>query len=108
INLAIVSGDNAKIHSALLDLFLVLGSKGKAIRAEMLSLAMPLLKEEQTSFYLERMESGVGLNANHPEAFFSVLSLGLEGSLDLVLVEEPSRTLCWCELDWAGITELLG
>lgn len=110
IHVAIMSEDNAKVHSALLDLYLVLGNKGKAIRAEMLSLAMPQLTEEQVSFYLalERAEDIViKLSSPHPIALFSVFSQGLEGHFDLIKTEEPCEVSLWCELDWKVIAKLL-
>jgi len=108
INLAVLGGSQAKAHSALLDLFLVLGSKGKAIRAEMLSLVMPLLNEEQVAFYLERMESGIFPNSQHPKAVYSIFSQGLEGEIDAVNAEVPSIAKGWHQLDWLEVAQLLG
>ncbi|GEM_PF-5503954 len=105
IHVAIMDEDNAKIYAALLDFCLVLGGKGQAIRAEMLSLATSFLTEEQLSFFLERAHTGVTLDAAAPSAVYSLFSLGLEG--DRTQLEEPCEMSLWSELNWGAIAALL-
>lgn len=109
IHMAVMLKDSAKVHSALLDLFLVLGKKGKAIRAEMLALGMPWLSEHEQAFYFAHLNEGVQARRQHPEAPYSVLSLGLEGEMDVSdeNAQATGASLLWCELDWSEIASLL-
>lgn len=109
INLAIISEDNIKVFCALLDLYLALGAKGRALRADMLSAAMPLLTDEQTAFFLEHLDSGAAANEPHPKAPLSVLSYGFIGSnADENHADSGITSRSWCEIDWAQIALLLG
>lgn len=108
INLATLSQEAEKVHSALLDLYLALGEKGKEIRMEMLSLARPFLSEEQLSFYLERSLVGVTPIEAHPVAPYSVLSQGIEGEFDLLLNNNFAQDhQAWGEINWNAIMDLL-
>lgn len=108
INLAILSQETDKVHSALLDLYLALGKNGKEIRLEMLSLARPFLSEEQLSFYLERSLEGIIPTEAHPKAPYSVLTQGIEGEFDLLLNNNSKQDdKAWSELSWNTIIDLL-
>ncbi len=52
-------GDAEGTHGALLDLFLVLGQRGRPLRQRLLDLVSGCLTKEQRRFFHDRLESGV-------------------------------------------------
>ncbi|MBK1674170.1 hypothetical protein CKO35_12820 [Ectothiorhodospira shaposhnikovii] len=76
--------DGHGAHGALLDLFIVLGTGGTALRRRMLAAARPVLTPEQYLFLANRVESGLDAREPMPDASTSLLGKGLLGSWCLV------------------------
>ncbi len=84
INLYVTQSDPNGVCGALLDLFLVLGAKGTALRKRMCEIAAPSLSHTAREFFSDNLASGVSATDVLPISPTSVLSRGLRGTTDLV------------------------
>ncbi|MGB5298826.1 MAG: hypothetical protein WBN08_06960 [Thiogranum sp.] len=84
INLCVAQSDRNGVYGALLDLFLVLGAKGAALRKRMCEIAAPSLSHTMREFFSDNLESGVSATDVLPLSLTSVLSRGLRGTTELV------------------------
>ena len=84
INLGVAQADANAVYGALLDLFLVLGAKGAALRKRMHQLAGPALSPEIRELFQDYLERGVTETDVLPTAAASVLSRGLRGTTRLI------------------------
>ena len=82
-----VSGDTTDIYSALLDLFIVLGSRGLPLRRTMLAQVSGQLKPEQLIYLSDALETGIDARDVIKDPGISMLSSGYSGSDSLVIVE---------------------
>lgn len=71
-------------YGALLDLFIVLVDKGRALRGRMLEAAKTLLNQERSQVLSQGLDGGVSATDALPLAVNSVLSKGFTGSSRLV------------------------
>ncbi|MCU7805218.1 MAG: hypothetical protein KZQ96_18670 [Candidatus Thiodiazotropha sp. (ex Lucinoma borealis)] len=76
--------DSEAIYAALIDLFLILGSRGHEIRKNLLRQARSLLPEERYRFLKARMKTGLDTKERLPPNTFSSLSRGLSGTTNIV------------------------
>ena len=77
-------GDAAGVLGALLDLFIVLGARGRDLRKRMLERTRALLGAEQAAFFDSRLDAGVGEFEIAPDAPASRLARGICGRTALV------------------------
>ncbi len=84
INLCVTQANADAVYGALLDLFLVLGAKGAALRKRMHELAGPSLSREARKLFQDYLECGITQTDVLPAAAASVLSRGLRGTTRLV------------------------
>ena len=77
-------GDAEGTHGALLDLFLVLGQRGRPLRHRLLGLVSECLTEEQRRFFHNRLESGVYTSDVTAEVPRSRLSQPVAGTTNIV------------------------
>lgn len=84
-------GQNMQLYAALFDLFIALGNRGSELRQRMLRLAKTNLESYQYDLLHESLAKGLD-SIGVPIVHGSVLSRGIEGTLDLVspAVEEPT------------------
>jgi hypothetical protein len=92
INFEVRRKENQAIYSALLDLYIALGSQGSSIRNRMLEKTRPFLYPEQKSFFETNVQNGVSSEDVAPEAKFSVLTKSVAGRFTFIeKVEEPTQ-----------------
>ncbi len=84
INLCVARANADAVYGALLDLFLVLGTKGSALRERMLQLAGPRLSPEIRELFQDYLEQGITETDVLPAAATSALSRGLRGTTRLI------------------------
>ena len=80
INLCVAQADADAVYGALLDLFLVLGAKGTALRERMHQFAAPALSPEIRELFQDYLARGITETDVLPTAAASVLSRGLRGT----------------------------
>lgn len=81
---ALHAGEDTQVLTALLDLFLALGSKGRELREHLLTLAEARLPAEDAEFFRQRLDEGLSPQAGLPLGTLSVLDTGLMGQSLLV------------------------
>ena len=84
INLCVAQSDANAVYGALLDLFLVLGTKGGALRKRMYEAAARRLENETRNLLADSLVSGLAVTDVLPISSASVLSRGLRGTTELV------------------------
>jgi hypothetical protein len=78
------------VQGALLDLFIVLGTRGEPLRQRMLKAAKPLLSQQLFDFFLSSFRQGISATDVLPSSPYSVLTQSLTGTTELV---KPIRDL---------------
>lgn len=81
----------AEVYGALIDLFISLGSRGKDLRAQMLTLAAAQLAEQSNEFLSASLEGSLKASDVIPGDAITVLSNGLIGSPDII--SRPAQTV---------------
>ncbi|MCU7829283.1 MAG: hypothetical protein KZQ85_09470 [Candidatus Thiodiazotropha sp. (ex Myrtea sp. 'scaly one' KF741663)] len=76
--------DPKALYAALIDLFLILGDRGREIRENLLRQARRQLTEEQYQFLMSRIETGLSTQEPLPPNTYSSLSKGLTGTTYIV------------------------
>ena len=90
IYLHIVRGDREAVYGALVDLFIVLGEGGQALRKRLLKTSRPILDDQQHQFLQGRLEVGITAKEAIPQCRTSQLSKGIrEGHLLVIKHESP-------------------
>jgi hypothetical protein len=84
INLHVRNEEADRAEGALLDLFIVLGSKGTALREHMLKTVTPLLNQESKEFFLVNFSCGISATDVMPDSAHSVLTKAVSGITELV------------------------
>jgi hypothetical protein len=84
-------GRNIRLYAALFDLFIALGNRGSELRHRMLRLAKANLEPHQYNLLHESLAKGLD-SIGAPIVHGSVLSRGIEGTLDLVSPAVEERT----------------
>lgn len=81
----------AAMQGALLDLFIVLGEKGIALRRRMLSVAHPFINNEAIDFFTDHLMCG--LDARTPVSFkaHSVLTGGFDGTATMLIRQSSTE-----------------
>lgn len=87
INSVSARGSKSDIYSALLDLFIALGSQGLALRRAMLALVSSQLDPAHRLFLSDAMETGVSARDLINDPGFSMLINGYSGCDELVIIE---------------------
>jgi len=82
--LAIENTWSLRLTSAMVDLFLALGTHGKDLRTELLVLAKPQLQDELISYFQSRLDSDSSPIETLPLGIFASLDGGLMGAANLV------------------------
>lgn len=82
--LAASSQHAGQTFTALMDVFLALGDKGRNLRTQLLEMATPSLSSEDADFFRQALISGLSRGAGLPMGTHSVLDPGLMGRLDMV------------------------
>jgi tetratricopeptide (TPR) repeat protein len=84
VNLFLDRKDAEGLQGALLDLFIVLGDKGRPLRKRMLTASRMVLSEEQYRIFAQCLDSGIRATDMLPPSRESVLSKGVTGTNRLV------------------------
>lgn len=79
-----LQGQGEALFAALLDIFIVLGASGYALRERLSRVSASLLSNQQRDFFTSHMASGISAGEIHPPAPLSRLSLGASGSFDFI------------------------
>lgn len=82
--LAVEKSDSQRLFGALVDVFLVLGSKGHKLRAALLGLASPHLEQEDLAYLHTHLDHGLKGHDSIPACSGSVLERGLIGQREMV------------------------
>jgi len=86
------SGRKDACYGALIDLFIALGNKGRALKQTLLHQVNELLESQQGQFLKSRLESGISPDEQLLNADFSRLSQGYSGCRDVViLIDEDDQ-----------------
>lgn len=87
------AGENAELalYSALLDLFIALGSRGRALREMMLAQSSNLLSDVHKDFLQASIADGIAARDRIEEPALSVLCRGFSGSGDLIEVSASAH-----------------
>ena len=88
-------GESERARGAIVDLFIVLGTRGSPLRKRMLNLAKPHLDLHMIEFLTANLRRGVSATDVLPESTHSVLTKALSGTTELVkrieVVERKAR-----------------
>jgi hypothetical protein len=84
INLHVRNKEADRAEGALLDLFIVLGKKGTALREHMLKIVNPLLNQKAKEFFLVNFSHGISATDVMPGSAYSVLTKAVSGTTELV------------------------
>jgi hypothetical protein len=87
---AIQRQDSEGVFGALLDLYIALGDKGRALRQRLTEKARPWLSSEHYGLLIQSLDTGIHRFDALPTTQYAVLPLFLQGSTHLVT--EASRT----------------
>ena len=82
--------NTAWTFTALIDLFLALGPKGRTLRAVMLQSAKDCLSAEDTEFFEQSLDAGLSRGAGLPIGTQSMLDPGLMGAVDMIRHERAA------------------
>ncbi len=85
--------NEAALHGALVDLFIVLQGKGRPLRERMLAASKPVLRKENYFFLSEFLDTGLSALDALPLPRHSVLSKGVTGTSQLVQKSHARSTL---------------
>jgi hypothetical protein len=77
-------GESERTSGAMVDLFIVLGTRGMSLRKRMLNLAKPHLDLRMIEFLTANLKRGVSATDVLPAATHSVLTKALSGTTELV------------------------
>jgi hypothetical protein len=91
VTLAVRERNGVQAFTALIDLFLALGPKGRTLRAVMLQSARDCLSTEDADYFEQALDRGLEQGAGLPIGTQSVLDPGLMGALDMVRHERAAR-----------------
>jgi hypothetical protein len=80
------------LYSALLDLFIALGTRGKALREMMLTQNSNLLSDAHQAFLQASIAAGIHSRDNIEDSAMSMLCCGFSGARDLIEVSTSRRT----------------
>lgn len=92
VDLHIRRNESKGVLGALLDLFVVLGTRGAPLRKRMLSLAKPTLNQDEFEFFTTHFEQGVSPTDVLPNAEYSVLTCSIRGTTELAKHTEDTRS----------------
>lgn len=82
----------AETYGALVDLFISLGSRGKALRTQMLAVADAQLAGQSSEFLRATLETSLAAKDVVPGDAISMLSKGFIGSPDIISAPEQAST----------------
>lgn len=85
-------GEGARLFGALVDLFLVLGDKGRELRTALLATARPALDPDDHAWLRSHLVAGLPRETGLPFALGSVVAHGAYGSGALVREHVPAAT----------------
>ena len=84
-------GQGDALYAALIDLFIVLGAAGYALRERLFKASASLLSNDQQQFLVSHMDIGVLAGDMHLPAPRSRLSLGATGSFDFITRDSSQK-----------------
>jgi len=91
IDLAYRGEDREQLFAALLDLWLVLGRGGRALRTRLYEATLPRLGQEEAKFLADRMITGIRPEEPLPGSRPTLLGRGLTGHLPILVRKSDKR-----------------